>query len=206
MVKLGVKFLIFVSGIVILVPLIFLLTACAPLNSDTVVNDLLPNLWVLLTHLFACTFLFIIIMWLAWKPTKTSLAKRQAYIANEIAEAEKSRREAFEKLNEAEQSRLQAHAQARTIIDNATSQAYVKKEAIENESKINAKKIMVDAQQQILRLENSLRQNNEKEILDIAFSATEALLQKKIQKADDEKIVKEFIDKLANHKIGDKHD
>jgi F0F1-type ATP synthase membrane subunit b/b' len=65
---------------------------------------------------------------------------------------------------------------------------------------------MVDAQQQILRLENSLRQNNEKEILDIAFSATEALLQKKIQKADDEKIVKEFIDKLANHKIGDKHD
>jgi F0F1-type ATP synthase membrane subunit b/b' len=90
------------------------------------------------------------------------------------------------------------------IIDNATSQAYVKKEAIESEGKINAKKIVADAQQQVLRLENSIVQDNEKKILDIAFSATEALLKKNFKEADDEKLVKEFIDKLANKKIGDK--
>ncbi|MDR0674847.1 MAG: hypothetical protein LBF36_01095 [Mycoplasmataceae bacterium] len=203
--KQGVRLSLFLSGIIILfMPFVFLLTACQPLSSDTVVNDLLPNLWVFLTHLFACTFLFIIIMWLAWKPTKTSLEKRRAYIANEIAEAEKSRREAFEKLNEAEQTRIQAHTQAKVIIDNATSQAYVKKEAIESEGKINAKKIVADAQQQVLRLENSIVQDNEKKILDIAFSATEALLKKNFKEADDEKLVKEFIDKLANKKIGDK--
>jgi F-type H+-transporting ATPase subunit b len=141
---------------------------------------------------------------LAWKPTKNSLAKRRAYIANEIAEAEKSRREAFEKLNEAEQTRIQAHTQARTIIDNATTQAYVKKEAIENEGKMNAKKIIADAQQQILRLEHSIKENNEKQILDIAFNATEALLQKNFNKDDNEKLVKEFIDKLSNKNMGGK--
>lgn len=205
MYKQGVKLSLFLSGIVLLfVPFIFVLTACTPLDSDTVVNELLPNLWVFLTHVFACTFLFIIIMWLAWKPTKNSLAKRRAYIANEIAEAEKSRREAFEKLNEAEQTRIQAHTQARTIIDNATTQAYVKKEAIENEGKMNAKKIIADAQQQILRLEHSIKENNEKQILDIAFNATEALLQKNFNKDDNEKLVKEFIDKLSNKNMGGK--
>jgi F-type H+-transporting ATPase subunit b len=129
------------------------------------------------------------------------LAKRREYIANEIAEAEKSRREAFEKLNEAEQTRIQAHSQAKIIVDNATTQAYVKKEAIESEGKINAKKIMDDAQQQSLRLEKTLREGNEKQILDIAFSATEALLQKNFNKEDNEKIVKEFIDKLAKNQV-----
>jgi F-type H+-transporting ATPase subunit b len=77
----------------------------------------------------------------------------------------------------------------------------VKKEAIESEGKMNAKKIMADAQQQILRLENSIKQDNEKQILNIAFSATEALLQKNLKKTDSKKMVKEFIEKLANKKM-----
>jgi F-type H+-transporting ATPase subunit b len=178
-----------------------LLTSCQPLDTQGIVDDLLPNLWVFLTHIFACVFLLIIIMWLAWKPTKTYLAKRRAYIANEIAEAEKSRREAFIKLNEAEQTRIQAHAQAKIIVDNATNQAYAQKETIENESKINAKKIIEDAKQQSLKLEKKLREDNEKQVLDIAFSATEALLQKNFDKSDNDKIVQEFIDKLAKKQV-----
>jgi hypothetical protein len=43
--KQGVKLSIFLIGIIVLfVPFIFTLTACKPLNSDTVVNELLPNL------------------------------------------------------------------------------------------------------------------------------------------------------------------
>jgi hypothetical protein len=45
MYKQGVKLSLFLSGIVLLfVPFIFVLTACTPLDSDTVVNELLPNL------------------------------------------------------------------------------------------------------------------------------------------------------------------
>jgi F-type H+-transporting ATPase subunit b len=130
------------------------------------------------------------------------LAKRHAYIANEIAEAEKSRKEAFVKLNEAEQTRIQAHSQAKIIVDNATSQAYLNKENIENEGKVNAKKIVQDAQQQILRLEHTLQANNEKQILDIAFSATEALIKKNLDKEDNRKLVKEFIKELSKNKTG----
>ncbi|MDR0739298.1 MAG: F0F1 ATP synthase subunit B [Mycoplasmataceae bacterium] len=198
----SVKFLIFLGAvIVVFLPFSILLTSCQPLDTQGIVDDLLPNLWVFLTHIFACVFLLIIIMWLAWKPTKTYLAKRRAYIANEIAEAEKSRREAFIKLNEAEQTRIQAHAQAKIIVDNATNQAYAQKETIENESKINAKKIIEDAKQQSLKLEKKLREDNEKQVLDIAFSATEALLQKNFDKSDNDKIVQEFIDKLAKKQV-----
>jgi hypothetical protein len=43
--KQGVRLSLFLSGIIILfMPFVFLLTACQPLSSDTVVNDLLPNL------------------------------------------------------------------------------------------------------------------------------------------------------------------
>jgi F-type H+-transporting ATPase subunit b len=138
---------------------------------------------------------------MVWKPTQNMLEKRRAYIANEISEAEKSRKEAFEKLHEAEVTRIDAHAKARVIVDNATTQAYVQKEAIEGEGKTNAKKIVEDAQQQLLRLEESLKENNEKQILDIAFTATEALLQKNFNKDDNEKLVKDFIDKLSKNQV-----
>ncbi|MDR1991252.1 MAG: hypothetical protein LBP70_00780 [Mycoplasmataceae bacterium] len=199
--KQGTKLSLFLSGITIFfIPIIFLLTGCKPLDSQDIVNKLLPNLWVFLTHLFACNFLFVIIIWLAWKPTKASLAKRHAYIANEIAEAEKSRREAFIKLNEAEQTRILAHTQAKTIVENATTQAYLQKETIENESKTNARKILEDAQRQAVQLKQSIKLENEKQVLDIAFDAAEALLQRNLDKKDNEKIVKEFLNKLAKNK------
>ncbi|MDR0985783.1 MAG: F0F1 ATP synthase subunit B [Mycoplasmataceae bacterium] len=191
------KLIIFlISGIVLFLPLCLTLTSCQPIASSDVVNDLLPNVWVFLSHVFATVVLLILIIWLVWKPTKKSLAKRREYIANEIAEAEKAKREAFEKLTKAQQEKVKAHEQAKIIVDNATSQAYVKKEAIESEGKNNAKKIVEDAKLSATQLHQSLKENNEKQIMDIAFSATEALLNKNIDDEENKKIVNDFIKKL----------
>jgi hypothetical protein len=43
--KQGVKLSLFLSGIIIFfLPFVFILTACEPLNSDSVAAELLPNL------------------------------------------------------------------------------------------------------------------------------------------------------------------
>jgi F-type H+-transporting ATPase subunit b len=85
-------------------------------------------------------------------------------------------------------------------VENATTQAYLQKETIENESKTNARKILEDAQRQAVQLKQSIKLENEKQVLDIAFDAAEALLQRNLDKKDNEKIVKEFLNKLAKNK------
>jgi F0F1-type ATP synthase membrane subunit b/b' len=45
-----------------------------------------------------------------------------------------------------------------------------------------------------------MRDDVEKQILNIAFSATEALLQKKVSHKDNKKLVQKFIKELNGHK------
>jgi F-type H+-transporting ATPase subunit b len=137
---------------------------------------------------------------LVWKPTKDALEKQRLYIQNEIQQAEKARKEAFEKLAEAEKAILEAHTHAKTIVGNATNQAYLNKEKIEGEGKINAKRIVDDAQLEAAKLETAIKANNEKEIIDIAFTAAEALIKKNITDADSKKQVAELIKKMSAKK------
>ncbi|GHU33072.1 hypothetical protein FACS1894166_07730 [Bacilli bacterium] len=130
------------------------------------------------------------------------MAKRQAYIQNEIQQAEKARKEAFEKLAQAEKTILEAHANAKTIMGNATNQAYITKERIEGEGRLNAKKILDDAQLEAAKLETAIKVNNEKEIIDIAFTAAEALIKKNITAKDNKKAVEDLIKKMSSKKKG----
>jgi F-type H+-transporting ATPase subunit b len=135
-----------------------------------------------------------------WKPTKKALAKRREYIEREIKDAENARREAFERLAEAEQTKIDAYLKAQQIIDHAVGQAYKQKETIELEAKENLKKIQIDASYQVAKLKQSMQDDIEKQILDTAFNATQALLQKKINHKENRKLVQKFIKELNKNK------
>lgn len=168
-------------------------------STEDALGKLLPNVYLFLTHLFAFSALLMCVIWLIWKPTQKSVEARQKYIADLVAEAEEARKEAFEKLNEADQIKFAAHSQAKNIVDKAINQAYIQKEQIEGESKINAKKIIDDAQHQAERMQYKIKLDNEKEIIEIALSATESLLQKKVTKEENEELVKNIINKMNNN-------
>jgi F0F1-type ATP synthase membrane subunit b/b' len=55
------------------------------------------------------------------------------------------------------------------------------------------KKIQNDASNEVEKMKQAMQSNMEKDIVEIAFNATEALLQKKIYHKENQKLVKKFI-------------
>jgi hypothetical protein len=57
------KLLIFISSaLLVFLPIALFATGCAPIDKTSIVNDIFPNLWVFLAHLFASVVLLIMIV------------------------------------------------------------------------------------------------------------------------------------------------
>ena len=165
-----------------IVPMLLFLSGCQPIDQEEVVNALLPNLWVFITHIVATVILLILAIWLVWKPTKHALAKRHEYIQNEISAAE--------------QTKIQADSTAREIVANAKQEAYVTKQQIEQDAKYYAEIIKEKANNEAIKIKSKMKLDMEEQVLDIAFAASSALLKDKITKMDSDKFDDECIDAL----------
>jgi F-type H+-transporting ATPase subunit b len=99
-------------------------------------------------------------------------------------------------LQEIEQEKINTYNRATSIIADATNQAYRKKETIEAEANLNAKKIRNDAELDIEKMRIQMKTNIQKQVVDIAFSAAETLVKKKYTSKEDYKTINEFIKEL----------
>lgn len=191
------KVLFLLLPLFVIVPLVFSLSSCSPpIDSEEVINSLLPNLWVFLSHIFASVILIVACIWLVWKPTKTTLAKRHDYIANEIRLAEKANSEAIKKLEEANNEKIATQSRIDELIDEAKNQAF---EIVENskiEAETQAKKIRDDAILNAQVQEKKDQKNFEKQVLDVAFEVSEAILQKEIKSKDNSKFIDDILKDL----------
>ena len=187
-------------GLAIIIPLFFS-TSCSPVQKETVLDDLLPNLWVFLSHIFATVVLLLVSIYLVWKPTKTSLEKRHEYIQNEIAQAEEIKKNALKQLADAEQTKINAFNDAKKIIETANDQAYQQKEEIERQALNNSEKIRTQAKYDAEKIKAEAEENMNKQIIDIAFAASNALLKSKVSEKDSETFVSDFINKLDSEEL-----
>ena len=199
--KKSIKILLLMSlGLAIIIPLFFS-TSCSPVQKETVLDDLLPNLWVFLSHIFATVVLLLVSIYLVWKPTKTSLEKRHEYIQNEIAQAEEIKKNALKQLADAEQTKINAFNDAKKIIETANDQAYQQKEEIERQALNNSEKIKTQAKYDVEKIKAEAKQDMNKKIIDIAFAASSALLKSRVSKKDSEAFVSDFINKLNSEEL-----
>lgn len=187
-----VKLLSSITSLLVILPIVFT-TGCSPITKDEVINNLLPNLWVFVTHIFAAVILLIIIIYLVWKPTKTNLQQRQEYIQKEINQAEEIKKDALKQLTIAEQKKIDAFANAKKIVDAANKQAYQDKLEIEQQAINNSKRIIQQAESDAKKIKTKIEHTMNKQIVDIAFEASSALLKSKVSKKDSKVFVEEFI-------------
>ena len=195
------KGLLISSGLLLcFAPIVVLLTGCTPVTQQEVIDNLLPNLWVFLTHIVATVVLLILAIWLVWKPTKHALAKRHEYIQNEIKAAEDAKAQALVALSEAEKTKVQAFTTAQEIVANAKKEAYVVKHDIEKEANRNALEIKENANNEAAKIKTEMQQQMHEQVIDLAFAASTAFLKDKITKKDSDQFVDEFITELENTK------
>lgn len=121
----------------------------------------------------------------------------------EVEQTKKAKEEAFSNFEKSKEEQIRAQAQAIHIVNAANDEGYKIRERLEVEAKANARRIQNEAKDEALKQEEKLRQDMQKEIINVAFSAAEALIKKEISKKDNQRLVDDFIkniDKnLAQH-------
>ena len=182
--------------VISILPLTLTLSSCKPLEASWVVNNLFPNLWVFLTHIIAAVILVVLMTWLVWKPTKNSIKKRHDYIAKEIADAQNAKETATMELNEANQLKVTALSQAMTITTQAKAEAYGIIEKAKLEAKQTANKIVNDAKDDVEKEKRMARENEQDNIINIAFNVAESVLNKEVDKQDKDKYIDDLLESI----------
>ena len=201
----AVKGLLISLGLLLcFIPLVILTTGCTPVSQSEVIDALLPNLWVFLTHVFATVVLLILAIWLVWKPTKNALAKRHEYIQNQITAAEEAHAKALQALSDAEKTKIEAFNTAQEIVAGAKKEAITTKQKIVSDAKHHALLIKENANYEAEKIKNEMKQQMHEQVIDLAFAASSALLKDKITKDDSDQVVDEFIVELEKTKKGKK--
>ena len=147
--------------------------------------DLLtPELGLFFWTLIAFLVVFLILRKFAWKPILNSLGEREKGIADSIAAAERVRNEMTQLKSENEKLMMQAREERSTMLKEAKDM----KDRIINEAKESAKveanKIIVDAQQQIQQQKMAALTEVKNEIGNLAISVAEKVLRKQLATAD----------------------
>lgn len=172
-------------------PFLLTLSSCNP--GIEVVENLLPNLWVFLTHIIAAVILVVVMTWLVWKPTKNALQKRHDYIAKEIADAQTAKEAATIELNEANQLKVNAMSQAMSITTEAKAEAFTIIEKARLEAKQTANKIVTDAKEDVEKQKRDAKANAQDNIINIAFNVAETVLNKQVNQQDKDKYVDDLL-------------
>lgn len=145
---------------------------------------LTPELGLFVWTLLAFLIVFFILAKFAWKPILKSLGERENGIAESIATADRVKKEMAQLKNENEQL-MQKAREERTLM---LKEAKETKDRIVNEAKeaakVEANKIIADAQQQIQHQKMAALTEVKNEIGKLAVDVAEKVLRKELTNAD----------------------
>ena len=183
--------------------MLFLLCGCAedyagitlPSGED-IIGKLIPNFWGFLIQLLAFVVMALIVIKFAYKPVSKFISKRQEYVANELLNAKNDRKEAETYLEESKNSIKESRMEANSIVEKAKTDALKVKEEIlaSAEEEIIARR--KQAEEEILREKKQAEEDIRGDIIDVAFEATNALLQREVKDEDNKKFLDDFISSL----------
>ena len=166
------------------------------LTAQEFIDKLIPNFWSFLIQLLALVVLIIATIFLAYKPVKKMLAKRQEHIEENILQAEEAKAKAIIHEREASQLLLDKRKEADEIISNAVKVAEIKKETIIKSTNDEIVIMKEKARQEIEQEVEDARTKLHNEIIDIALDASAHLLKREVSSEDNERLVKDFIEDI----------
>lgn len=163
-----------------------------------VLGQLLPNPLTMLAQLCATAILFFLMYKLAYKPVKNILDKRSAYEQERLTKAESLKKEYEDLHAEAEKEINEAKAKAQEIVAKAQDEGNRVKNNLIDEGKQKSQQIIDDAQNNIALQKSKMLDEMHGEIVNVAMTAAEKLLQSKLDEKNDKDSIDEFIKEVTN--------
>lgn len=187
-------------------PLIILstcvLSGCGdgPFKSEDFTSRIFFNLWDFLAVFAAFIILVLIAFFVAYKPIKKFIANRQAYVEGKLSEAETREEKSRSLISEGEYYVSSSKKEAKQIIEQARVDASKQKEEILNEARQEAEMEKQKARAEIaLEIEANKKAIHD-EIVDVALSASEELLNREVKDKDNKRFLDDFVDNLSKDK------
>ncbi len=183
-------------------PLIILstcvLTGCGsePFTSEDFIKKIFPNVWDFLAVFAAFVILVLIAFFVAYKPIKKFIKNRADYVEDKINEAETREEKSRSLVKEGEHYVSSSKMEAKQIIEQARVDASKQKEEILESARQEAEQEKQKARTEIaLEIEANKKVIHD-EIVDVALSASEELLNREVSDKDNKRFLDDFVKDL----------
>ncbi len=158
-------------------------------------QKIFPNVESLIVQLLATIILVFFVIKLFWKPIKKNIDMRREYIKKNIDEAGKLNDEAHINLENSNKTIKDANVEARRIKENAETEALLARQKILDKANDEAERKIKTAEEIIAKEREEAKQEIQTEIINVAMMAARKIVEREINKEDNEKLVKDFLNK-----------
>ncbi|WP_339024431.1 F0F1 ATP synthase subunit B [Spiroplasma endosymbiont of Agriotes lineatus] len=166
------------------------------IKQENIINQLFPNVWVFITHILATVVLLVVLGFFLYKPFKQLMQKRRSIIKDLIDDAIRKQTQAIKYEIEANSLLKDSKMQSQQIIDDAKAEALTQRQEIINQASIEAGLIDEQSQRDILKERIKAEENIRQEIIDVAFNMAQNILEKEIDREQNEVLIDDFIKQL----------
>ena len=149
-----------------------------------VAEKLFPNIFTVIIQLCSTGVIFFVAYKFLWNPAREFLAAKAELTQKELNEAKAANEEAQRQMRNAKQQLSEASFKAKDIVEKGKDEGKIVKESIIRDGRAQADLMLKNAREQIAFEQDKMRQNIQKEIVDVALLATEKLMK---DQADEEK-------------------
>ena len=162
----------------------------------SIADKLIPNWLSFVIQFSSFIILLLVVFFLAYKPVKKMLKKRQDYIQEEIEQAQKNHADAVKETQEAKKLLSDSKAEASLIIENATKKGQEKYEAMMVEAKEEVKEMKLAAEQDIEQAKQDALDDIRNEMVNVALTASKEILKREVDSDDNKRLAEDFINRL----------
>ncbi len=159
---------------------------------------LVPNITTVVTQLISTAILFTLMFLLLWKPVKRILDKRSEYEQSRLTDADALIEESEELNQKANTYIEEAKLQAQETIRKAQEEGLRLKNNLVEEGKQKSQQLVEEAQYNITLQKNKMLEDMHQEIVNVAITAAEKMLQQKLDTQSDIESIESFIDEVTS--------
>lgn len=149
-------------------------------------------------------FTFILLMLLvkkfAWGPLMGMMQTREAHIANQIDEAEKSRLEAKKHLEEQRDLLKEARNEAQNLIENAKKQAEIQRQEITEAALEESNRMKETAKVEIEQQKDQAVAAIREQVATLSVLIASKVIEKELTAADQDKLINEYIQEAGERR------
>ncbi|HLQ72668.1 MAG TPA: F0F1 ATP synthase subunit B [Bacillota bacterium] len=158
------------------------------------------NVGDMLAQLFFFIVLLVLVRKFAWGPVMNMMKNREEYVANEIDQAEKSRKEAEEASEKAQEQLKQMRQESQQMLDDAKSAGKKQEQEIVEAARVEAERIKDAALADIENEKEKAVQALQDQVASLSVLIASKVIEKELTADDQEKLINEYIKEVGEER------